>query len=173
MAGPGPVWRWRVSFSKPFQIRLAVLLLVLAAIVVGGILIWRYYAAREGTDDAQVDAHIAQISARVSGTVTAVEVDDNQSAKAGQVLVQLDPKDYQVAQAKARADLADALAGHRAAQTAVPLAHTSTSSTLDIARANLAAAQKEVSAAEARQREAEANNTKAAQDLERYRQLVA
>ncbi|MGB9106402.1 MAG: HlyD family secretion protein [Terriglobales bacterium] len=149
------------------------LLLVLAAIVVGVVLIWRYYTARESTDDAQVDAHIAQISARVGGTAIAVHVDDNQSVKAGQVLVNLDPKDYQVALAKARADLADALAGHRAAQTAVPITHTSTSSALDMARANLAAAQKEVSAAEARRREVEANDTKAAHDLERFRQLVA
>jgi len=150
-----------------------VLLLLLAAIVVGGILIWRYYAARESTDDAQVDAHIAQVSARVSGTVIAVNVDENQQVKAGQVLVQLDPKDYQVALAQAKANLADALAGHRAAQTAIPITHTNTTSALEVAHANLAAAQKEVAAAEARLREAEANYTKAAQDLERFRQLVA
>jgi membrane fusion protein, multidrug efflux system len=161
------------SYSKQHPGAKWTLLLVLAAIVVGGILIWRYYAARESTDDSQVDAHIAQISARVSGTVIAVHVDDNQSVKAGQVLVNLDPKDYQVALAKARADLADALAGHRAAQTAVPIAHTSTSSTLDMARADLGAAHKGVIVAEARRREAEANETKAAQDLERFRQLVA
>ncbi len=149
------------------------LLFLLAAVVVVGILVWRYYAARESTDDAQVDAHIAQVSARVSGTAIAVNVDDNQQVKAGQVLVQLDPKDYQVALAQARANLADALAGHRAAQTAVPIMHTNTASALEVAHANLAAAQKEVSAAEARLREAEANHTKAAQDLERFRQLVA
>ena len=161
------------TYSKQHPGAKWILLLVLAAIVVGGILIWRYYAARETTDDAQVDAHIAQISARVGGTVIAVHADDNQSVKTGQVLVNLDPKDYQVALAKARADLADALAGHRAAQTAVPIAHTSTSSTLDMARADLGAAHKGVIAAEARRREAEANNTKAEQDLERFRQLVA
>jgi membrane fusion protein, multidrug efflux system len=148
------------------------LLLLLAAMVAGAILIWRYYAARESTDDAQVDAHIAQISARVSGTAIAVHVDDNQNVKARQVLVNLDPKDYQVALAKARADLADALAGHLAAQTAVPITHTSTSSALDVARANLGAARKGVTVAEAHRREAEANETKAVQDLERFRQLV-
>ena len=150
-----------------------ILLFVLAAIVITGILIWRYYAARESTDDAQVDAHIAPVSARVSGTVIAVRVDDNLRVKAGDLLVQLDPKDYQVALAQAKANLADALAGHRAAQTSVPITHTSTRSTLDIARASLNAAQKEVAVAEARLREAEANHTKAAQDLERFRQLVA
>ena len=164
---------WRRSYSKQHPGAKWMVLLVLAAIVVGGILIWRYYAAREGTDDAQVDAHIAQISARVGGTVIAVRVDDNQTVKAGQMLVNLDPKDYQVALAKARADLADALAGHRAAQTAVPIVHTSTSSALDVARADLGAARKGVIVAEAREREAEANSTKAAQDLERFRQLVA
>jgi len=98
------------------------LLFLFLAIVLGGILIWRYYAARESTDDAQIDAHIAPISARVGGTVIAVNVDDNQLVKKGQVLVQLDPKDYEVALAQAKANLADAVAGHRAAQTAVPIA---------------------------------------------------
>jgi membrane fusion protein, multidrug efflux system len=149
-----------------------VLLMVLAVLVVAGILAWRYYAARETTDDAQVDAHIAPVSARVSGTAIAVNVDDNYLVKAGEVLVQLDPKDYQVALSQAKANLADALAGRRAAQTAVPITHTSTHSALEVTQANLAAAQKEVSAAQARLREAEANYTKAAQDLERFRTLV-
>jgi membrane fusion protein (multidrug efflux system) len=149
------------------------LLIVLLAIAASSIAVWRYYAARETTDDAQVDAHIAPVSARVSGTAIAVNVDDNQLVKAGQVLVQLDPKDYQVALERAKADMADALAGRLAARTAVPITHTSTTSALETARANLAAAQKEVSMAEARLREAEANHTKAAQDLERMRQLVA
>ena len=149
-----------------------VLLLFFLVIVIGGILIWRYYAARESTDDAQVDAHIAPVSSRVSGTAIRVSVDDNFRVKAGDVLVQLDPKDYEVALAQARANLADALAGHRAAQTSIPITHTSTASALETARANLNAAQKEVGMAQARQREAQANHTKAAQDLERFRQLV-
>jgi membrane fusion protein (multidrug efflux system) len=150
-----------------------VLLVVLLLIAFAVIAVWRYYAARESTDDAQVDAHIAPISARVSGTAIAVNVDDNYRVKAGEVLVQLDPKDYQVALAQAKANLADALAGHRAAKTAIPITHTNTASALETAHANLAAAQKEVAMAEARLREAEANHTKAAQDLERMRQLVA
>ncbi|MGZ4811858.1 MAG: HlyD family secretion protein [Terriglobales bacterium] len=150
-----------------------VLLLFFAALIIGGILVWRYYAARESTDDAQVDAHIAPISARVGGTVIKVNVDDNMRVKTGDVLVQLDPKDYQVAVAQAKANLADAIAGHRAARTTIPITHTSTSSSLDMARANLGASEKEVNAAQARLREAEANYTKAAQDLERMRQLVA
>jgi membrane fusion protein (multidrug efflux system) len=148
-------------------------LFLLIALVIGGILIWRYYAVRETTDDAQVDAHIAQISARVSGTVVKINVDDNQFVKTGAVLVVLDPKDYQVAVQRAQADLADAQASERAARTTVPITATTTRSAVDMAQANLAAAQKQVNAANARLREAEANHTKAAQDLERMRQLVA
>jgi membrane fusion protein, multidrug efflux system len=149
-----------------------VLLLIIVA-VAAGIALWRYYSARETTDDAQVDAHIAPVSARVGGTVIAVDVNDNQLVKAGTVLVRLDPRDYQVALDRAKADLADAMAGHRAAQTTVPMTSTTTASAVAMARANLAAAQKEVNAAEARLREAQANHTKTAQDLERMRQLVA
>lgn len=150
-----------------------VVLFILLAIVAGGILLWRHYTVRETTDDAQVDAHIASVSARVSGTVIKVNVDDNQFVKAGTVLAQLDPKDYEIALQRARADLADAQAGSRAAATTVPITNTATRSAVDMAAANLGAAQKEVNAANARLREAQANHTKAAQDLERMRELVA
>ena len=55
------------------------------------------------TDDAYVTAHIALIAPRISGQVTSVEVDDNQQVKAGQVLVTLDPRDYETAVAAAQA----------------------------------------------------------------------
>ena len=148
-------------------------LFLLMVVIVGGVLLWRHYTVRETTDDAQVDAHIAPISARVSGTVIKVNVDDNQRVKVGDVLVQLDPKDYEVALQRAQADLADAQAGARAAQTTIPITTTSTRSAVEMAQANHVAAQKQVNAANARLREAEANHTKAAQDLERMRQLVA
>ena len=55
------------------------------------------------TDDAYVTAHIALIAPRISGQVASVEVDDNQQVKAGQVLVTLDPRDYETAVAAAQA----------------------------------------------------------------------
>jgi membrane fusion protein, multidrug efflux system len=59
--------------------RARVLLGLLAAIlVVGGILVWRHYSVRESTDDAQIEADIIPISARLGGTVKAVHVEDNQ-----------------------------------------------------------------------------------------------
>ncbi len=150
-----------------------VLFFILILVIIAGIFLWRYYSVRESTDDAQVDAHIAPVSARVGGTVIQVNVDNNDFVKAGQVLVRLDPSDYKVALQRANADLADAMAGRQAARTTVPITSTSTASAVEQARANLNAAQKEVSAAQARLLEAQANHTKAARDLERMQQLVA
>ncbi len=148
-------------------------LLVLIAVVGAGLYVWHYYSIRESTDDAQIDGHIGPVSSRVSGTVIRVNVEDNQQVEAGTVLVQLDPKDYEVALGRAQADLSDAEAAARAAQVGVPITSTTTTSQTSTAEANLNAAQKEVDAANARLREAQANYNKASQDLKRYEQLLA
>ncbi|HEY3930262.1 MAG TPA: HlyD family secretion protein [Candidatus Koribacter sp.] len=149
-----------------------ILLLVLIIIVVGGIFVWRYYSVRESTDDAEIDGHLTPLSGRVSGTVIQVNVDDNQQVKLGDILVQLDPKDYQVALEHARADLQDAIATEQGARTSIPITTISTGGSLDTARANLAAARKDVDAANARVQEAQANYDKVAKDLERAQTLV-
>ncbi|HET7750409.1 MAG TPA: HlyD family secretion protein [Terriglobales bacterium] len=149
-----------------------VLLALLIIIVVAGYAVWSYYASRESTDDAQIDAHIVPISARVGGTVEKVNVNDNQYVEAGTVLVQLDPTDYQVALDRARAELQDAMATLQAARTGVPLTHTTTSSTLSNAQASLRAAQEEVSASQARLREAQAEYKLASDDVKRFAQLI-
>jgi membrane fusion protein (multidrug efflux system) len=149
-----------------------IILLLLIIVVVGGILVWRYYSVRESTDDAAIDGHLTPLSARVSGTVTSVNVDDNQQVKAGDVLVQLDPKDYQVALQRAQADLQDALATEAGAKSSVPITSISTGGSLDTARANLNAARKEVDAATARVAEAQANYNRVSKDLERAQMLV-
>ncbi|HEX8926767.1 MAG TPA: HlyD family secretion protein, partial [Terriglobales bacterium] len=118
------------------------------------------------------DGHITPISSRVSGTVIKLNFDDNQYVQAGQILVQLDPKDYEVAIARAQADLADAESAARAAETNVPITHINTAGQLETAHASLAAAQKDVDAAHARLREAEANFVKVHKDLERIADLV-
>jgi membrane fusion protein, multidrug efflux system len=149
--------------------------LVAAVIVVilGGIFVWRYYAARESTDDAQVDGHITPISARVSGTVISVNFNDNQFVKAGDTIVQLDPRDYEVAKDRAAADLADAQATAQAAQTSIPISNINTASQLQTAEAQLIAAQRESDAARARVREAQANYDRVSKDLERFKQLIS
>ena len=83
---------------------LAIAVLVIAVVA----FVWHYYSLRESTDDAQVDGHIIPISARITGTTIRVLHDDNELVQAGTLLVELDPKDYQVAVDRARADLANA-----------------------------------------------------------------
>lgn len=163
--------------------------ILLASLVVLGIaayFTWRYYSVRESTDDAEIDGHIHQISSKIFGTVIRVNVDDNRFVKAGTVLVEIDPKDYQVAVEKAKADLAEAEASVRASASDVPITETSTSSRLSgmeagvaQARASLTSAEKQVDAAtaglesaKARLREAEANYQKAARDVDRFRPLL-
>jgi len=142
------------------------------ALILGGSVAWRYYAVRESTDDAQIDGHIDPISARISGTVEKVHFDDNQLVQAGTLLIELDPKDYQVAVDRAQADLANAQASAIAANVGVPLTTTTSSSELVAADAAVSAADREVTTAQARVQEAQANYTKAASDLKRMEQLV-
>ncbi len=153
-------------------VRLA-LILGLVVIVIAGVFVWRYYAVRESTDDAQIDGHITPISARVSGTVISVDFNDNQFVKAGDVIVRLDPKDYEVAVARAQADFQEAQATALAAHTNVPISNISTSSQLETAQAQLVAAQREADAARARVREAEANYDRVSKDLQRFKQLIS
>ena len=91
-------------------IRTALLAIVAIVLCVGGFRFWQYLESYQDTDDAEVDGYLDPISTRINGTVSAVYVDNNQSAKAGQLLLQLDPRDYQVAVEQARAQLAQAQA---------------------------------------------------------------
>ena len=148
-------------------------------LLVAGILLYRHYAAWESTDDAQIDGYIYPVSARVSGYVTRVMVDDNQFVKAGTVLAQLDPKDYQVAVANAKAALANGQASAAASEINVPLTSVNTSSELSSAaadvenfKAGLVAAQHQFDAAQATLQQAEANDLKAQDDVNRYKPLA-
>lgn len=161
---------------------------LVAVVVVLGVLIylWRT-AGRVSTDDAQVDGHITQVAARVGGTVVKVNVKENQYVEAGTVLVELDPRDYQVAVERARAELADAEANASAATTGIPLTEVSTTTGVStatggveeaqagvgIADRQVEAARAQLVAAQARQREKEATAVKAARDVERFKGLVA
>jgi membrane fusion protein, multidrug efflux system len=157
------------------------LFLIIGAIVllVAGFFLWRYLGSYESTDDAQVDGHLNSVSARVSGHVAKLLVDDNQNVQAGQLLVQIDPTDYQVAVDHAKADYEDALAAARAAEVNVPLTSVNTDSQISTtdagilnSEAGIAAARQQYDAANAQLAEAEANNVKAQSDLVRYKQLV-
>jgi membrane fusion protein (multidrug efflux system) len=105
--------------------------------------------------------------------VKSVDVDNNQKVEAGQVLVQLDPTDYQVALQRAQAQLADAEANATAARHGVPITSATATSQLETTQAAYTAAQRQTQAAQAQVAEAQANYNKAASDLNRMKQLVA
>jgi membrane fusion protein, multidrug efflux system len=175
-AQPAP--RKRGFFEERPHARL-ILIVAIVVLLVGGFFLYRYFASYEDTDDAQVDGHLMPISARITGYVTNVNVDDNQIVKAGDVLVQIDPKDYQVALDQAQADLSDAEAQAKAEDINVPLTTETTSSQVSAAEANvddaqagIAAAQQQADAAKAQLAQQQANDVKAQDDLVRYKALV-
>ncbi len=149
--------------------------LVLAA----GLLLWRYLGSYESTDDAQADVHLYPVSARVSGYVVRVNVDDNQWVKQGTVLVEIDPTDYKVAVKQAQANLANAEATARSLNITVPITSVNaasqlrfTASGIDDAGAGVTAAERQLTAAHEQLEADEANDVKAQDDLVRYKALV-
>ena len=96
---------------------LLVLGIVVLALIVGGVLWWLHARRYESTDDAFIDVHMTRVAPQVAGRVLRVAVDDNQEVKRGDVLVEIDPADYQARldqaaanQATAEANLAQAKA---------------------------------------------------------------
>ena len=153
---------------------------VVLVLLVGGFFVWRYMGTYESTDDAQVDGHLNALSTRVAGYVTAVDVTDNQYVEKGQRLVQIDPRDYQVAVERAKAELADAEAAAQASNLSVPVESVNSTTQVSAAEADvsgaqaaIATAQRQADAARAQLQAAEANNARAQADLVRYRTLVA
>jgi membrane fusion protein (multidrug efflux system) len=170
--------RWRRFQARGPRFRLLLIVGVLA-LLVASVFIWRYFASYETTDDAEIDGHLNSISARISGHVLNLLVEDNQYVPDGAPLVQIDPKDYQVIVDRAKADYADAQATADAAQVNVPITSVNTSSQVSAAdadvensQAGIAAARQQYTAANAQLVEAEANNVRAQNDLVRYKQLV-
>jgi membrane fusion protein (multidrug efflux system) len=78
------------------RFRLAALIVGSGAIVAGGAAWWLHASSIQDTDDAFITGHVHQLSSRVAGTVLKVCVDDNQHVKAGQLLIKIDPRDYQM-----------------------------------------------------------------------------
>ncbi len=176
-APPSPPTAPRKRMNPKLRI---LLLLGIPVLLVAGFFTWRYMASYESTDDAQIDAHIHPASARISGYVVDVPITDNQFVQKGTVLVRIDPRDYQVAVDQAQADLAAAEAKARGAGINVPITSANTNSSLREAQADvedtqagITAAQQQVAAADAALKEAESNDWKAQNDLERYTKLVA
>jgi membrane fusion protein (multidrug efflux system) len=156
-----------------------VILIVVLVVLVGGVFLWRYLSSYESTDDAQADVHLYPVSARVSGYVVKVNVDDNQWVETGTVLVEIDPKDYEVAVAQAQANLSNAEATAQSLNITVPITSVNTSSQLKSAQsdidnttAGVIAAERQLSAAHDQLEQALANDVKVQDDLKRYKLLV-
>jgi membrane fusion protein (multidrug efflux system) len=140
---------------------------------------WLYSRTYESTDDAQVDGHLNSIASRVAGTVKAVYVENDQPVKAGDTLVDLDPSDYVVLVAQARANFEQTVAQAAAQNPNVPITVTSNRATVDVDDAGVAndeaavaSAQRDYDSNSAKLRQAMANNRKSQLDLVRYKELV-
>ena len=158
---------------------------LLFASIVGGVILagalafWLYSRTYESTDDAQVDGHLNGITARIDGEVKAVHAEENQSVKAGDVLVELDPRDYEVSLEQAQAQLLRAQANERAEHPNLPITESASQTSVSTsqsevsnAEAGVAAAERDQLAAQSRLQEIEANNARAQADVARYKALV-
>jgi membrane fusion protein, multidrug efflux system len=164
---------------QPRSRRRGIIIVVIAILIVGAVAFWWHSTFTEDTDDAQINGHLIQVSSRIGGQVQKVYVDENQLVKKGDLIAELDPRDYQVAVENAKAVLASAKANAAAANVNVPLTTINTGSNLtsatsDVsgAHASVMQAQQQQQAAHARVLQAQANNARAQADLERYKPLV-
>jgi membrane fusion protein (multidrug efflux system) len=127
--------------------RILVMALLGAVVAVAAPFAWSYLQSYESTDDAQIDGHIDPLSSRIDGTVIAVHAEDDDRIRKGELLVEIDPRDYEVAVEQARARLGLALA-------------------------QVASAQQDYAAALAKVREDDAANYRAQRDARRYAILL-
>lgn len=142
-----------------------VILIVLAGIF--GYRWWHYTSTHETTNDAYITGNIHPVSSRISGTVTVVNVQDNQEVKAGQLLVELDPKDYRVAVKQAQAALKNAIGQAKAAQASIALAAQTAQANTTEAQSSVGNAIASISSAQAGVNKAQAGIATAQDQLEK------
>jgi len=164
-----------------------IFLILLVIIAAGATAAWLHFRDRVSSDDANVDGHISAIAPKISGTVLEVAVTDNQQVKAGQVLVRIDPRDYQARVDMAKAALQQAQSQLQSAQQVVPWTSATTQSATAASNAQLADAEAEqqrarvsyeqasssdIAVAQANLRSKQASNDRAQADLARMKPLV-
>jgi membrane fusion protein (multidrug efflux system) len=167
------------AWVKEHPIATVLILVAFLLFILGVLWLIHYLSSYTDTDDAFVYGHTDPISARISGIVAQVYVEDTWRVRKGQLLVVLDPRDNQVAKAQAAASYAQAQAGTRAQAPNVPVTTTDLSTQVINTNYQIANAQAQVAAAEERYNsaladlnQAEAQHANAAREEERYRQLV-
>ncbi len=154
----------------------AVILAILAAVAIHYYL---YALAHESTDDAFIEGHIIPISAKVPSYVSRLHIDDNVHVKQGDLLVELDARDFEARLARASANLAAARARHRSSEVNVKLVDTTSGAGVDLAQSGLQAAERQIDGARSRMEQAraqvaaaQAEATRASEDAQRYERLL-
>jgi membrane fusion protein (multidrug efflux system) len=154
-------------------------ILGLIVLVVCGAFLWNYLQSYESTDDAEVDGHVNAISSRIAGTVQSVSIENNQNVSRGELVVELDPRDYAVALAQQKGNFSQAQANLETQNPNVPITQLTqatgvANAELDVtnARAGYLAQQQTTQAALADLTQAEANAVNAANEEKRYRGLA-
>lgn len=170
--------RKRPLYRRPAFMIAALVVLVIAAAI--GINYWLYARSHEGTDDAFIDAHVTPISPKVSGYVAKVHVSANQLVKKGDLLVEIDPRDYQAKLDQAKAALSAGEARLKEAQTGVELTRANSrasvqqaSGTVQQARAGVEAQRAQAAAERSRVSQAGAAVSAAQANLQQARAQVA
>ena len=189
---------------RPFYQRRSVIIIAAVVLVLGtifGVRYWLYSRSHESTDDAFIDGHIIQVSPKATGYVKKVYVRANQQVKEGDLIAELDARDYEVKLQQAKAALVAGLAKENEAKTNVTLTRATSSATVQQARATVQKSRSDVAssragAASLRSRAneaasaistaqanlaqtqaqvvaAQADVTRANADVERYRELYA
>jgi membrane fusion protein (multidrug efflux system) len=177
-------------FDRPL-VSLAVAILLL----IGMIFVVHYYLharSHESTDDAFIDAYITQIAPKVASHVARIHIKDNQHVDAGDLLVELDPSDFEARLVAARAALQEAEARHRATEATVEQTRITARGSAAEASSGVAAARAEmeitlaqvraagdrerqsqaaINAAQAQLLAAEAEAKRADADVRRYQRL--
>ena len=154
--------------KKKKSMRAYLILLGLVGAVVAAYFIHGYITRNEiDTDDAQIDADVVPVAARVSGIVLKMKVDDNQKVEAGQVIAEIDPADYTARVAAAQADLEAAMAQADAADAQVDIVKSTSGGALSSARATLQGTSASVSAAKAQTASASAALARAKSELQK------
>ena len=175
--GPTPATRKRPLYRRPAFLIAAVIVLLIAAVF--GIRYWLYARSHESTDDAFIDAHITPVSPKVSGYIVKVHVDSNQQVKKGDLLVEIDPRDYQAKLDQAKAALAAGEARLKEARTGVDLTRANSranvqqaSGTVQQARAGVEASRAQAAAERTRVMQAGAATTSSQANLQQAQAQV-
>jgi len=165
------------SYRRPVRLALISVAILLVAAV--GIHYYLYARAHESTDDAFISGHVTAISPKVASYVSRVLIDDNFHVKKGDLLVELDARDFEARLAQAQANLAAANARHQSAQINVRVVSTTAGAAIDQAEAGVQAAQRQVEEGHSRLEQARAQvaaaaaeATRAKADDERYERLL-